>query len=289
MDKWKKAGEIAATALEHGRKMIKPGAKIVDILDAVDKKIYDLGAIPAFPSQISLNEVAAHACAKQDDEQTLENEVVKLDCGAVYEGAIGDNAVTVDLSGNYEELVLASREALQAAIATVKPGVELRLIGRAIQEAIEKRGCKPVVNLSGHGLGEWDVHCKPTIPNFDNGDPRVIEEGMVFAIEPFATNGKGRIHESGEATVLHWVQDRPNRVDRSIVSAIKSFHGLPFALRWLTRKFSPGKVKLALRQLEQQEIIRAYPPLVEVSGGMVSQAEHSVRVTQNGCEVLTQL
>ncbi len=78
--------------------------------------------MPGFPSQISLNSTAAHFCPDKDDDIELTNQVVKLDVGVVVNGAIGDNACTVDLSGKNGALVAASRDALEAAIGIIRPG-----------------------------------------------------------------------------------------------------------------------------------------------------------------------
>jgi methionyl aminopeptidase len=184
---WIKAGKIAAETLEHGRLMIKKGNKLVDVCDACDKKIYELGAIPAFPSQISCNDIAAHFCPEENDETVFDEQLASLDVGACLNGAIGDNAVTVDLSGKYSDLVKASRDALNNALKTVKVGATLGEIGKAIQESIESYGFSPIRNLSGHGLASYNIHDKPSIPNFDTGDDTQLEEGMHIAIEPFAT------------------------------------------------------------------------------------------------------
>ena len=94
-----KAGKIAAEALEYGKSLIKKGNIIVDVCNKVDEKIVSLGAEPAFPSQISCNEIAAHFCPLKDDKTVFDEQLVSLDVGAHVNGCIGENAVTVDLSG----------------------------------------------------------------------------------------------------------------------------------------------------------------------------------------------
>jgi len=74
---------------------------------------------------------------------------------------------------------------------------------------------------------------------------------------------------------------------REILQQIDSYEGLPFTKRWL--EFSEIKVRLALKQFEQLGIIKSYPPLIDIGKGIVSQAEHTVLVTKDGCEVLTVL
>lgn len=289
-NKYIQAGKIAAQALEFGKSLVKPGAKVVDILDQIENKIKELGGEIAFPAQISLNETAAHYCPLLGDETKFKDQLVKIDVGVHIDGFIADTAITVDLSGKYNDLVKASAEALDKALAIIKPDLEIGEIGRVIHETISGYGFAPIKNLSGHGLGEYDVHTKPTIPNFDTGDERVLEEGMVFAVEPFASTGKGVVYESGEAGVFMLVAKRPVRspIAREVLKEIESYQGLPFAKRWLQKKFG-AKVGFAFRELNQLGCLKAFPPLVDEGKGMVSQAEHSVIVTADGCKVFTRI
>ncbi len=289
LDNYKKAGKIAKEVLLFGRDLIKKDAKLLDACNKIEDKIFELGAKPAFPVQISCNEIAAHYCPEDKDDIVFSDQLACLDVGVHVDGCIGDNALTVDLSGNNRELVKASEEALKAAIETVKVGVSLGKIGKAIEETIASFGFKPVRNLSGHGLDSFNIHSPPTIPNFDTKDETKLEKGMVIAIEPFATDGAGLIQERGEPSVFALHGKKSVRVGfvRNILKQIESYNGLPFTTRWLTKNFSDAQVRYALNQLKQLEILREYPPLVEKNNGLVSQAEDSLLV-DDVIEVLTQ-
>ena len=272
------AGTIASQALYYGKSLLKPGVKVVDVLDKIELKITELGGKPAFPAQISLNEVAAHHCAELSYNVELQDQVIKLDVGVHIDGYIADNALSVDLSGKYPELIKASKEALDAAIKTVRPGVKLGDIGKTVHEVITSYGYAPVRNLSGHGLGHYKIHTAPSIPNFDNHNSTALKEGMAIAIEPFASMGSGMIQERPPASVFTFVKDAGVRdpITRNILKEIKTYNGLPFAKRWLERKFGSAKASFALRNLERLECLYAHPPLVDK--GMVSQFEHSMIV-----------
>ncbi|MBT4935409.1 type II methionyl aminopeptidase [Candidatus Woesearchaeota archaeon] len=280
IQKYSKAGEIAATALQYGKSLIKNGAKVIEILDAVETKIEDMGGKPAFPAQISLNECAAHSCSSMDDDTILRDHVVKLDVGVHIDGYIADNALTVDLSGKYTDLVNASRDALNEALKIIKPGITLAEIGNVIHKTITSAGFSPVRNLSGHGLGHYNIHTKPSVPNFDNGNKNTLEDGDVIAIEPFASMGAGIVQESVPATVFTLMKDTGVRdpITRKVLQEIKKYNGLPFAKRWLERTFGTPRTNLALRTLVRMDCIQEHNPLVDQSRGMVSQAEHSVIV-----------
>ncbi|MBU1204610.1 MAG: type II methionyl aminopeptidase [Nanoarchaeota archaeon] len=282
LEDWKKACKIAARALYYGKSLIKKGNNLLDIARKTDEKIISLGGEIAFPSQISMNQIAAHFCPVKNNNPVLDNQIAKLDVGVHVNGFIGDNACTVDLSGENSKLVKASRDALNNAIKVIKPGITLAEIGRTIQETIMDFGFSPVRNLSGHGLGKFDVHTKPTIPNYDNGDETEIKKGDIFAIEPFATNGYGVVIETSNPTVFSLVQKKPVRdmTTRQVLKEIENYKGLPFAKWWLEEKFPLFRVNLALKQLENLGIIKGYPPLADRENGLVSQAEHTILVDE---------
>ena len=287
---WRKAGNVSAAALDYGRKLIRKGVLLVEVCDAVDAKVVELGARPSFPAQVSLDHVAAHYCPEAGDRTILDAQVCKLDVGACVNGAMGDNAATVDLGGKHSELVAAAEKALAAAIKVVKAGITLGEVGRAIQETIASYGFSPIRNLSGHGLGKFEIHTRPTVPNFDNGDKTQLQENEIIAIEPFATTGKGMIYESANAEVFMQASDRQTRDAevRKVLERIRGYERMPFAKRWLLKDFPAIKVAVALKSLRQQGIIQGFPPLIEEAKGIVSQAEKTVLVKKDGCEVLTQ-
>jgi methionyl aminopeptidase len=279
IEKYKKAGKIAKEALLFGKGLIKKGAKLLDVTEKIEEKIKSLGGGLAFPVQISPNEMAAHYCAFHDDPIVLEDQIACLDVGVHVDGYIGDNACSVDLSGKNADLVKASEEALKAATEKLALGVKLSSLGKAIEDTIVGMGFQPVRNLSGHGLAQWGIHSAPTIPNFDNGDDAVLEEGFI-AIEPFATTGSGMIEERGKPNVFALTGKKSVRTGfvRDIQKELESLNGLPFTQRWLIDKFGEAKVRYALKQFNQLEILHEYPPLVEKANGLVSQAENSFYV-----------
>src|SRR3989344_7511024 len=163
LDKWRMAGHITAQVREYGASLVVKGASYKDICEKIELKIKQLGGQPAFPPQMSLNDVAAHFHIDPDEDIILSDELVCLDVGVHVDGCIGDTAITVDLSGKHTTLVEASKAALAAALKTIDGG-EHRLgkIGKAIDETILSYGFVPIRNLSGHGLEEYEVHSDPT-------------------------------------------------------------------------------------------------------------------------------
>lgn len=284
------AGRMAKQVRAFGKSLIQPGASYNNIIAKINAEIVRLGARAAFPPQIALNDVAAHYLPSPDEDIVFSNEVLKLDIGICFNGAIGDCAVTVDLSGQYQRLIDAAEAALLAAEQCVKVGIYVHEIGKAIDETISSFGFKPVKNLCGHGLGYFKIHTSPSIPNYDDRSNIRIKSGMTFAIEPFATNGKGYIKESGDARIFSFLKSRPvySPASKSLLEKIKTFSGLPFAIHdMLSLGISLQEVNFGLRELLREGVIAEYPPLVEEGLGYVAQAENSVLVDDSGEVVIT--
>ena len=143
-------------------------------------------------------------------------------------------------------------------------------------------------NLTGHGLARWKVHTPPQIPNYAEHGGGRLQQGTVFAIEPFASTGRGFIRERGRAEVFMMV--RPPRkakgLDRAVLKAIDSWRGLPIARRYFNH-LEREAVEDTLSKLARQGSLMRYPPLVEEDGVMVAQTEHTMYLGPQGVEVLT--
>ena len=284
-EKCREAGEILAEVRDDAAEMVEVGASHLEVAEWAENRIRELGGQPAFPVNISIDEEAAHATPSIDDDSTFGEELVNLDIGVHVDGWLADTAVTVDLSG-HDELTEASEEALDAAIELVEPGVETGEIGATVEEVIDGYGFNPVVNLTGHGLGHWEQHTTPNIPNREVSQSTTLEAGDVVAIEPFATDGSGKVSEGSDEEIFALdsegsVRDRTAR--QALNQVVEEFKTLPFATRWL----EVSRPKMALRRLKQQGIVHGYPVLKEDDGYYVSQKEQTIIVTEDGAEVTT--
>jgi methionyl aminopeptidase len=284
-EKYRNAGDIAAKILRRGAKEIREGVSYLEVVESVEVQVGEEGASLAFPLNLSLNEDAAHDTASTGDTRVFSRgDVAKLDLGVQVDGYIADTAITIDL-GNNSLLLEASEKALDAAIKTVRPGITAGELGAAVQKEIEYRGYRPIANLTGHGLDRYILHRSPTIPNIGVNGGVVLEEGMVFAIEPFATTGSGHVGEKTRKEIYSQISQKPVRtpVARNILNTVKERRGLPFARRWL----SEIKPDVALSSLVRLQILHVYPVLSDILGSLVSQHEHTVIVTDEGCIVTT--
>ncbi len=284
-ENYRVAGEIASKILIRSAREIRIGVSYLEVVESIETQVKGEGAELAFPLNLSLNEDAAHDTASPNDARLFaRGDVAKLDLGVQIDGYIADTATTVDL-GNNALLLEASEQALEAAIKVIRPGVSAGEIGAAVQNEIESRGYRPIANLTGHGLDRYILHRPPTIPNIGINGGVVLEEGMVFAIEPFATTGSGHVGEKTRKEIYSQISQKPVRIPaaRAILNTVKDRHGLPFARRWLNDK----KMDIALSALVRSQILHVYPVLSDIPGSLVSQHEHTVIVTGEGCVVTT--
>ena len=284
-EKHREAGRILSQVRAETADRVEVGVSHLEVAEFAEDRIRELGGKPAFPVNISIDEEAAHATPSIGDEATFGEEMINLDIGVHIDGWLADTAITVDLSGN-PELAEAPAAALEAAIELIEPGVETGEIGAEIESAIDGYGFNPVVNLTGHGLGHWEQHTSPNIPNRAVSQGTTLEVGDVVAIEPFATDGGGKVTEGATEEIYSLEREGTvrNRQARAALEQItEEFRTLPFATRWL----ETDRAEMALRRLKRNDIVHGYPVLKEDDGYLVSQKEHTVIVTEDGCEVTT--
>ena len=298
-EKYESAGIIWKKVEKKTGKIVRPGRKLVEIAVELEKAIIDVGkeegikdAGLAFPVNLSRNEEAAHATPSGNDESVLlESDVLKVDIGVQVDGYIADGAITFNFSNSFAKMIEANQKALENALSIAKPGVEVWKIGREIEQAIKKSGYSPIQNLSGHGLAQFEPHASPSIPNIENKDNRKIEDGKAFAIEPFASTGRGIVHEGTTTEIFSLKEAKPvrNAHARALLEHIaEKYATLPFAERWIEKqaKLSDFQRKIALRELLKSNCLTSYPVLKEEQGKIVTQAEKTIVVFEGKVTVI---
>jgi len=274
---------------------VKPGVKLEEVAEKVESYIRELGGQPAFPLNISINEVAAHRTPIiGDDEVIPEESVVKVDIGVHFNGYIADTAVTLVFNDKYNKLAEAAADALEKALLAVGPGVRFSEVGAVIETTIKKHGYKAIKNLSGHSLDQYTIHAGDVIPNFK--DPLSygkFKVGRAYAIEPFATNGEGVVVDLKQAQIFVLRKSRPGfgltREERELLGVVVDrFKSLPFCERWLRDVISDvGRLRNVIRGLVRKKYLRQYPVLVERKAGLVTQFEETVYISKDGVIVTT--
>ncbi|MBN1169482.1 type II methionyl aminopeptidase [Candidatus Micrarchaeota archaeon] len=292
IESFREAGKMASKIREESKALIMVGESLLDVAETIEKMITDEGGNPAFPVNISINDIAAHYTPGFGSEETLgETDLVKVDMGIEINGGLSDTAYTIDLGSQNEKLVEASEKALEKAIESIRPGVPVGEIGGIIEETIKGYGYNPISNLSGHMIKSNELHAGVEIPNIRTNDSYQLKEGEIFAVEPFATTGQGHVEDLDMVEIFSIYSPAKVRMRQSrkiIDHVINNYGMLPFAERWIRKEFkSKLLVSAALKELLENHFIRGYPVLREVSRGLVSQKEHTILITADGCEVLT--
>mgnify|MGYP000333071617 FL=1 len=288
-----KAGKIAGEVRENVRKKNWVGSTLAEICEYVESEIIKRGAKCAFPVNTSLNEIAAHYTAEPNDPKTVsDSDLVKIDLGAQINGYIADTAVTVNYDPQYDSLVQAAENALQAAMSMIKVGVKSKDVGRKIQNTIMDMGFKPIANLSGHSLDQYTIHAGKTVPNMWTIGSFSFSENEAFACEPFVTtkNALGFVRNGKIKNIYALVsrkKTKDDEADKLLEYIWNNFNMLPFALRWIVKEWEEKEARRLLDFLIKKKVVKAYAILVEANGKTVAQAEHTFIPTQTGVTVTT--
>jgi methionyl aminopeptidase len=199
LDLMRKAGSITAQILEEMVQMAKPGVSTGEIDKYAEKRIKDLGALPAFKGYngfpgcvcISLNDEVVHGIPSPK-RVLKDGDIVGLDFGVIYQGWYGDSARTAvvgKVKPEIQKLVDVTRESLYKGIEQCHEGNRVFDIGHAVQNYVEGFGFSVVREFVGHGIGRA-LHEDPQIPNYGpKGKGLLLKVGMVLAIEPMINAG----------------------------------------------------------------------------------------------------
>jgi methionyl aminopeptidase len=199
----REAGRINAESLAAAVALVKPGittAELNTAFEAVQKKygVYSPfknypGPYP-YPASIctSVNDELVHGIP---NERVLKDgDIISIDCGTVYEGFVGDMAVTVavgKIDPATQRLMDVTKQALNIAISQMVAGNTIGDIGYAVQTFVEEQGFFITRTYTGHGVGR-QMHEGPQVPNYGKpGRGMRLREGMTIALEPMVLVGTG--------------------------------------------------------------------------------------------------
>jgi len=289
----RKSGYIASQVRQRAHDYVKVGIKIIDICESVENWIRELGGEPAFPCNVDVDRVAAHYTSPIGDPTIVsDGSLVKVDIGVHIDGYIADTATTVCLAPQLERLVEAAEAALDSGIKAVKAGARASEIGSVIERTMRLRGVSPIRNLTGHRVARYVVHAGDVIPNVQSINGNRLKEGDVYAVEPFTTlpDAAGEVRDGPSGSIYLFQKRRSvsGEAAKEMLRFIQSdYRSLPFASRWVLNRFPGSEGRAAFDELVRSKCLYAYPQLIERTGKPVAQAEHTVIVTRDGCEVTT--
>ena len=195
----RKAGSIAAAALDRVAEIVKPGITTEKIDKLCYEFINDSGAYSAplfyrgFPKSCctSPNHIVCHGIPK--NKILKEGDIVNVDVTALKNGWHGDTSrmfFVGDVSIKSKNLISATYTSMMKAISIIKNGIHLGDIGETIQTYVEKKGFSVVRDFCGHGIGKI-FHQPPNILHYGKkGEGMKLETGMIFTVEPMINEGK---------------------------------------------------------------------------------------------------
>lgn len=292
-EKYYEAGKVLSAALNKGREKVKAGMKLLEITKYIEGDlIHDRGYSPAFPLNIGIGEITAHYSCPIGDTTTIPEEcLVKLDMGVQIDGYTTDMAVSVQVgTEKYQPLIDAAEAGLDTAIKMIKAGITVGEVAIKVEQSIRSYGVQPISNLSGHLMLQYQLHGGVSVPSVRARDPNNdyhFKVGDVFALEPFATlkSATGYVkngsNEYIHALLKRKVKNLPPQATRFINRIWGERRQLPFSLRWYENLPDP-----LFNRLRSQQVIHGYPVLIEASNNPVAQAEKTIIVLQDGCQVL---
>jgi len=296
-EKYRLAGKIAAQARDYGAKLVKEEVGYLEVATKIESRILKNGGGLAFPVNISTNEVAAHFSPRHDEKKLVfkKGDLVKLDVGTHVDGYIADTALTVEVgTNNYSDMIKASSHALENAIGLMRADVSFSEVGRIIEETVRSHGYRSIDNLTGHSLERYNLHSGLAVPNVsDRLNRGKLKTGDVLAVEPFATNGAGHVISGEGSNIYRYLGSvrlrlvRDSKVRFLATGINKKFNTLPFAERWCVDFLPNIDVDISLKKLLFAGCIKQYPQLIDANKGVVTQAEHTVIICEDGCEVTT--
>lgn len=215
----REAGRLTAMLLEELIKHVVPGVPTMELDMLAEKFILDHGGKPAFKGYhgypnaitVSIDEEVVHAIPSR--RRIKEGDIVSLDVGVVYNGFVGDAAITVpvgDVGSEKKLLVDVTKESLFYGIEAARAGNHLGDISHAVQSHVESFGFSVVRDLVGHGIGR-SMHEEPQIPNFGTpGEGLLLQPGMVLAIEPMVNIGSYNVRVLKNKWTVVTVDKKPS-------------------------------------------------------------------------------
>lgn len=293
IEKFKVSGKILRETREEMKNYVREGMPIIKVCEKAESLIREKGGKPAFPCNVSINEIAAHYTSPPNDKRRIpERSIVKVDIGVHVDGYVTDTAVTVCFNPEYRSLVETAKQALKTAINSIHAGISTPKLGGIIEKSIKSRGFKPISNLTGHQIGRYLVHAGTSLPNVSHISLSKIKLGRVYAIEPFVTlpNATGKVENGDEVTIFRFLK-RKSMKDPYAKQLLKyieeNFRTLPFAERWVQDVVPREHHREAFQKLLSSKSLMGYPIFIEASRNTVAQAEHTVFIVEDGCVVLT--
>lgn len=213
------AGHIVALVHQEMKRIIEPGINTKYLDDVAMRIIKENKAIPTFlgyhgfPASIcsSVNEQVVHGFPLEN-VILKEGDIISIDVGATYGGMVGDSAWTYavgEISDEKKRLLKSTEESLFAAIAQMRHGNTLDMVGGAIEDVANREKLGIVREYGGHGVGKA-MHEEPFVFNYRTGNKTVLKSGMTIAIEPMLNLGKDDVEVLADQWTVQTIDKQPS-------------------------------------------------------------------------------
>lgn len=255
LETFRLSGKILRETREEMRGFVKENMLIVDVCEKAEGLIRSKGGKPAFPCNVSINEITAHYTSPPGDIARIpEGSTVKVDIGVHVDGYVTDTAFTAAFNPEGRSMATTAELALKTAIDNIHGDMAVSKIGALIETTIKNRGFKPISNLTGHSVGRYLIHAGTSIPNVAQVSLTKVRTGEVYAIEPFVTqpDAIGRVDDNPQITIYRLLKAKSTKTEaaKKMLKHIETnFRTLPFAERWLIGVVPAEQHKAAFKEL----------------------------------------
>lgn len=293
--------------------IVKPGNSVNNIIKyietAVKNKIYynqdkPLQSGCGFPANVSVNEVVAHytSSPKNKDYILQQDDIVKVDFGVHSLGYITDSAQTFHFNSKFDEFIDISKKATNYAINLCGVDVNLGDLGKDIEEYVKSKEVTidnklyplyTLKDLTGHNIGQYRIHKSKALPNTAIHYPLRMEEGEVFAVEPFISTCPDIYYDNPTNLFMinkNYINYVKNLSKKELIIFNKIFDRysmLCFCDRWLLDEIENFNFDI-FDNLIQKKLIEEYKTIYVPKNNYVSQFEHNIYIRKNGIIKLTE-
>ncbi|KAJ5601560.1 methionine aminopeptidase 2 [Penicillium lagena] len=316
LNDYRKAAEVHRQVRRWTQESVRPGQALTDIAveieDGVRALLDNAGLEPGsclasgmgFPTGLALNNCVAHYTPNPGQKEIYlqASDVMKVDFGVHINGWIVDSAFTMSFDPTYDNLLAAVKDATNTGIKNAGVDVRISDVSAAIQEAMESYEVeiagktypvKPVRDLSGHNIKQYQIHGGKSIPFVKTSDQTKMEEGEIFAVETFGSTGRGRLRDGPGVYGYGRDINAPKHVMSPLASARslyktinENFGTIVFCRRYLER-LGVQRYLAGMNSLESMGVVEVYPPLMDVEGSYSAQFEHTFLLRETGKEVMS--
>lgn len=293
---FRSAGEIVQQINENLEEIVEPNKTFLEVAEWIENFMREKDAEPAFPVNICVGNISAHDTPETGRRKLPDDEIIKIDFGASVDGFPSDNARSFYFGEEEEKknLIETAEKALNKGLAAIKTGADLSQFGEIVESFVEERGFKVVENLTGHSIEQYTVHGDKSIPVTKGAERVEAKEGEIYGAEVFVSNGRGFARASEDVRIYSLMSDLPERIRlrlqdaRNVLSYLRNNRKeLPFTPRWFYEELGRDTVKIGISVLSRGGVLLEYPVLKEEDGASVAQAEKTIRVKEEGIEILT--